>query len=195
MSTDDTNPPRRGRDLAVVDPHRSDRGRTAAGLRLGITHYDPPPPDRGHGLGGAAARPTASASPTSSGLRSPSTEGGGSSTAGTRAAGSWGRPWCNLGPSSTVSRPSNCPTSSTSPSAATAGCASSRPAAAAPVCPHRGGSGVSPFVQWQAPLVWTTLSLTLHADGRTEYALIGASRFPRHWVYDADEHARRTSPG
>ena len=23
-----------------------------------------------------------------------------------------------------------------------------------------------PFVQWQAPLVWTTLSLTLHADGR-----------------------------
>ena len=43
-----------------------------------------------------------------------------------------------------------------------------------------------PFVQWQAPLVWTTLSLTLHADGRSEHALIGASRFPRHWVYGAD---------
>ncbi len=43
-----------------------------------------------------------------------------------------------------------------------------------------------PFVQWQAPLVWTTLSLTLHADGRSEYALIGASRFPRHWVYGSD---------
>src|SRR5580693_195744 len=42
----------------------------------------------------------------------------------------------------------------------------------------------SPFVQWQAPLVWTTLSLTLHADGRSEQELIGASRFPRHWVYD-----------
>ncbi|HTU38295.1 MAG TPA: cyclic nucleotide-binding domain-containing protein [Acidimicrobiales bacterium] len=40
-----------------------------------------------------------------------------------------------------------------------------------------------PFIQWQAPLVWTTLSLTLHADGRAEHALIGASRFPRHWVY------------
>ena len=25
-----------------------------------------------------------------------------------------------------------------------------------------------PFVQWQAPLVWTTLSLTLHADGTYE---------------------------
>jgi hypothetical protein len=41
-----------------------------------------------------------------------------------------------------------------------------------------------PFVQWQAPLVWTTLSLTLHADGRSEHKLVGASRFPRHWVYD-----------
>jgi hypothetical protein len=42
-----------------------------------------------------------------------------------------------------------------------------------------------PYVQWNAPLVWTTLSLTLHADGRTESELTGASRFPRHWVYDA----------
>ena len=42
-----------------------------------------------------------------------------------------------------------------------------------------------PFVQWQAPLVWTTLSLTLHADGRAEYSVTGASRFPRHWIYDA----------
>jgi Cyclic nucleotide-binding domain len=41
-----------------------------------------------------------------------------------------------------------------------------------------------PFVQWQAPLVWTTLSLTLHADGRAQAKLTGASRFPRHWVYD-----------
>ena len=43
-----------------------------------------------------------------------------------------------------------------------------------------------PFVQWQAPTVWTTLSLTLHADGRSEYGMTGASRFPRHWVYNGD---------
>ena len=42
-----------------------------------------------------------------------------------------------------------------------------------------------PFIQWQSPLVWTTLSLTLHADGRAEYEVTGASRFPRHWIYDA----------
>ncbi len=41
-----------------------------------------------------------------------------------------------------------------------------------------------PYVQWQAPLVWTTLSLTLHAEGRAEFAVTGASRFPRHWIYD-----------
>ena len=43
-----------------------------------------------------------------------------------------------------------------------------------------------PYIQWQAPLVWTTLSLTLHADGRAESAMTGASKFPRHWVYGAD---------
>ena len=32
--------------------------------------------------------------------------------------------------------------------------------------------------------MWTTLSLTLHADGRAETRVTGASRFPRHWIYD-----------
>jgi cyclic nucleotide-binding protein len=43
-----------------------------------------------------------------------------------------------------------------------------------------------PFVQFRAPLVWTTLSLTLHADGRADFKLEGASTFPRHWLYDAE---------
>jgi hypothetical protein len=42
----------------------------------------------------------------------------------------------------------------------------------------------APFVQWDAPLVWTTLALTLHADGRTEHEVVGASSFPRNWIYD-----------
>ncbi len=41
-----------------------------------------------------------------------------------------------------------------------------------------------PFVQWQAPLAWTTLSLTIYANGESKGELTGASRFPRHWVYD-----------
>jgi hypothetical protein len=43
-----------------------------------------------------------------------------------------------------------------------------------------------PFVRLQSPLVWTTLELTLHHDGRSEVALTGASPFPRHWVYGVD---------
>jgi hypothetical protein len=43
-----------------------------------------------------------------------------------------------------------------------------------------------PFVQVTSPTVWTTLSLTLHTDGRAEYGVVGASPFPRHWFYDHD---------
>ncbi|HEX3713946.1 MAG TPA: cyclic nucleotide-binding domain-containing protein [Trebonia sp.] len=50
-----------------------------------------------------------------------------------------------------------------------------------------------PFLQWQAPTVWTTLTLTLHASGRVEIGVPGASRFPRHWVYDASGKLARKS--
>ena len=43
-----------------------------------------------------------------------------------------------------------------------------------------------PYIQWQAPLVWTTLSLTLSLQDPPAFAVQGASRFPRHWVYDHD---------
>ena len=43
-----------------------------------------------------------------------------------------------------------------------------------------------PFVQFLAPVVWTTLRLTIRADGSTEHELVGASKFPRHWVYDSE---------
>lgn len=43
-----------------------------------------------------------------------------------------------------------------------------------------------PFVQIAAPTVWTTLALSLWADGRVEHELVGASPFPRHWVYDGE---------
>ncbi len=42
----------------------------------------------------------------------------------------------------------------------------------------------APFFRISAPLVWTTLSLTIQADGSAEHALVGASPFPRHWIYD-----------
>jgi len=50
-----------------------------------------------------------------------------------------------------------------------------------------------PFVQVVAPTAWSTLALTLHADGRQEIELEGASPFPRHWVYDHEGRLVRKS--
>jgi hypothetical protein len=41
-----------------------------------------------------------------------------------------------------------------------------------------------PFVQITSPIAWTTLSLTISADGSIEHDMVGASTFPRHWIYD-----------
>lgn len=41
-----------------------------------------------------------------------------------------------------------------------------------------------PFVKIVAPTVWTTLTLTLHADGSHTHDVTGASKMPRHWIYD-----------
>ncbi|MEO8462214.1 MAG: cyclic nucleotide-binding domain-containing protein [Chloroflexota bacterium] len=43
-----------------------------------------------------------------------------------------------------------------------------------------------PFVQFWPSLAWTTLELTINADGPASHRLIGASPFPRHWIYDND---------
>ncbi|MBV8303751.1 MAG: cyclic nucleotide-binding domain-containing protein [Acidimicrobiia bacterium] len=43
-----------------------------------------------------------------------------------------------------------------------------------------------PYIQLRPPTVWTTLRLTLHADGRVEPELAGATPFPRHWIYDGE---------
>jgi hypothetical protein len=43
-----------------------------------------------------------------------------------------------------------------------------------------------PLFRIHSATAWTTLALTLHADGRIEHEVVGASPFPRHWVYDDD---------
>ena len=41
-----------------------------------------------------------------------------------------------------------------------------------------------PFVQFWPSLAWTTLELTINLDGSSSHRLVGASPFPRHWIYD-----------
>jgi hypothetical protein len=41
-----------------------------------------------------------------------------------------------------------------------------------------------PFFRIRSASAWTTLSLTIRADGSAEHEVVGASPFPRHWIYD-----------
>jgi Cyclic nucleotide-binding domain len=41
-----------------------------------------------------------------------------------------------------------------------------------------------PFFRIHSATAWTTLALTIDADGSSEHELVGASPFPRHWIYD-----------
>jgi hypothetical protein len=43
-----------------------------------------------------------------------------------------------------------------------------------------------PFMRVSSASAWTTLELVIRADGSSEGKLVGASAFPRHWVYDKD---------
>lgn len=43
-----------------------------------------------------------------------------------------------------------------------------------------------PFVRMTAPTAWTTLGLNIGVDGAARFELVGASPFPRHWIYGPD---------
>ncbi|HEX6510499.1 MAG TPA: cyclic nucleotide-binding domain-containing protein [Chloroflexota bacterium] len=45
-----------------------------------------------------------------------------------------------------------------------------------------------PFFQVASSVAWTTLALTIHADGSSAHEVVGASPFPRHWIYDRDKN-------
>ena len=43
-----------------------------------------------------------------------------------------------------------------------------------------------PYFQVSSASAWTTLQLIIYAEGQSKGSLIGASPFPRHWIYDRD---------
>jgi hypothetical protein len=50
-----------------------------------------------------------------------------------------------------------------------------------------------PYFHFGSALAWTTLELTLHADGRADGRLAASSPFPRHSVYDSDGRLQSTA--
>ena len=43
-----------------------------------------------------------------------------------------------------------------------------------------------PFFRIHSATAWTTLALRIRADGSSDHELVGASPFPRHWIYDRE---------
>ena len=43
-----------------------------------------------------------------------------------------------------------------------------------------------PFFRVHSATAWTTLALTIGLDGTSFHEVVGASSFPRHWIYDKD---------
>jgi Cyclic nucleotide-binding domain len=43
-----------------------------------------------------------------------------------------------------------------------------------------------PYAQFWPSIAWTTLALTIDLDGTATHELLGASPFPRHWIYDEE---------
>jgi hypothetical protein len=44
----------------------------------------------------------------------------------------------------------------------------------------------TPFFRVHSATAWTTLALTIGLDGTSFHEVVGASPFPRHWIYDKD---------
>jgi Cyclic nucleotide-binding domain len=43
-----------------------------------------------------------------------------------------------------------------------------------------------PFFRIHSATAWTTLALTLRTDGTSAHEVVGASSFPRHWIYNSE---------
>ena len=167
-------------------PSEAIEGMPKLPFELGIGHYDEPPPDR-IAEGDLERLRDADRFREANLLRGwIEVEDGKIVDCGYEGGGLVGSTTFRLGPKAIVVpgvafeilRPSR-----RSPTTASASC---RPSAAARASRRRGASSGKPFFQIHSATAWTTLALTIRADGTVEHELVGASPFPRHWIYGND---------
>jgi Cyclic nucleotide-binding domain len=165
-------------------PSEAIQGATRLPFDAGVTHYDPPPPDE---LGDLAALREADRFRFANHLAAwVEIEDGRIADAGYAGSGMIGSTTVRVGGLRHVFQAVSFPDIQREPEFGDAWVRFVQTAGGRTGMPAPRRVRRAPFVQWQAPLAWTTLSLTLHVDGRAEFALTGASRFPRHWVYDPE---------
>jgi len=163
-------------------PSEAITGPSKVPFQFGVTHYDEPPPDR---LEDLEALRTADRFREANELRAfIEVEDGRIVGHGHLGEGRIGATTVRVGPAAlrfpAVQLPDIRPEPEVGPSSVrfvqTVGGRMGLPTPR-PV-PHK------PFVQFWPSIAWTTLALTINADGTSSHELVGASPFPRHWVYD-----------
>ena len=171
-------------------PSEAITGPSKIPFELGVTHYDEPPPDRLDDLEAAPdERPFREANELRAFIevedgRIVNAGHSARATSARRRSGS-GRPRCG-------SRRSSCPTSRPSPRSASRRPASSRRSAAGWACRRRGRCRTSRSSSSGRRSRGRPWRLTINADGSSSHELVGASPFPRHWIYDHDGRSSRS---
>jgi hypothetical protein len=166
-------------------PSEAVEGTTKLPFEVGMAHYDPPPPDE---LGDLAALREADRFRFANRLSAwvEVNAAGKVTSAGYSGAGMIGSTTVRVGPMSHVFQAVSLPDIQREPEYGVGWVRFTQTSGGRTGMPAPRSVRRAPFIQWQAPLAWTTLTLTLYVDGSAEGAISGASRFPRHWLYDDD---------
>jgi hypothetical protein len=165
-------------------PSEAVTGPSKIPFELGVTHYDQPPPDR---LEDLEELRTSDRFREANELRAfIEVEGGRIVNAGHLGRGHIGATSVRVGPAALRFPAVHLPDIQAEPEVG--------PSSARFVQTVGGRMGLptprpvprKPFVQFWPSIAWTTLALTMNADGSSSHELVGASPFPRHWIYDRE---------
>ena len=164
-------------------PSESVSGLFRAGFSTGATHYDEPPPDVIENLEELhAAERFRFANHLAAWIE---VEDGRVTGAGYAGRGYISCTRVGWGPQREVTfQPAGFPEITAEPEITTTGARFTQTTGGRTGAPMPRPVPGRPYVQWVAPTVWTTLALTISTDGSAGGEMTGASRFPRHWIYD-----------
>jgi hypothetical protein len=163
-------------------PSEAIEGMTKLPFNLGIGHYDPPPPDVVDDL---QALRDADRFRFANELRAwIDVEGGRITGYGQTGGGHIGSTLLRVGPKAMVFPAVAFPDLRPDPDVADGSVRFVQSAGGRTGVPAPRRVRRPPFVQLTAPLAWTSLALTIRADGTSDFEVLGASPFPRHWIYD-----------
>jgi hypothetical protein len=162
-------------------PSEAIEGMPKMPFEMGMTHYDPPPPDQ---LDDVEALIENDGAREANVLRAwIDVEDGKIVAQGQEGRGYVGKTQMKAGPRTIVVPGIGLPTlRSEEPSETSVRFVQTVGGRAGFPAPRRVRG--KPFFQVRSSLAWTTLALTLNADGSSSFELAGASPFPRHWIYD-----------